>query len=171
MVNVMLVINMDHKKFCELLKDSGFDFYSGVPCSILKNIINFLSENEEFTYIPATREDEALGITVGAYMGGKRSVVLMQNSGLGTSINALTSLILLYRFPILLVISWRGYLGKDAPEHLLMGKNMMDFLKVMNIPTKILSRDILEGQIADSARLLEERNIPVALILKRGVIE
>ena len=154
-----------------LLKDNGFDFYTGVPCSILSDIINYLSKSDRFVYVPATREDEALGIAVGAYMGGKRPVVLMQNSGLGNSIDALTSLILLYRFPILLIISWRGYLGKDAPEHLLMGKYMLDFLKVMNLPIKILSRDILKEQVADSARVLKEREIPVALILKRGVIE
>ena len=154
-----------------LLKENGFDFYTGVPCSILSDIINYLSKSDRFVYVPATREDEALGIAVGAYMGGKRPVVLMQNSGLGNSIDALTSLILLYRFPILLIISWRGYLGKDAPEHLLMGKYMLDFLKVMNLPIKILSRDILKEQVADSARVLKEREVPVALILKRGVIE
>lgn len=154
-----------------LLKDNGFDFYTGVPCSILSDIINYLSKSDRFVYVPATREDEALGIAVGAYMGGKRPVALMQNSGLGNSIDALTSLILLYRFPILLIISWRGYLGKDAPEHLLMGKYMLDFLKVMNLPIKILSRDILKEQVADSARVLKEREVPVALILKRGVIE
>jgi len=154
-----------------LLKENGFDFYTGVPCSILSDIINYLSKSDRFVYVPATREDEALGIAVGAYMGGKRPVVLMQNSGLGKSIDALTSLILLYRFPILLIISWRGYLGKDAPEHLLMGKYTLDFLKVMNLPTKILSRGILKEQVADSARVLKEREIPVALILKRGVIE
>jgi len=154
-----------------LLKENGFDFYTGVPCSILSDIINYLSESDEFVYVPATREDEALGIAVGAYMGGKKPVVLMQNSGLGASISALTSLVLLYKIPILFIISWRGYLGKDAPEHLLMGRYVLDFLKVMNVPTKILSRDVLEEQIADSVRVLEEKEIPVALMLRRGVVE
>lgn len=162
---------MDHKNFCRLLKDNGFNFYSGVPCSILKNIISYLSEAEEFTYIPATREDEALGIAVGAYMGGRRPVVLMQNSGLGNSVDALTSLVLLYEIPILLVISWRGYQGKDAPEHLLMGRCMLDLLKVMKMPSKVLSEKNLEDQVRDSVRIMEKTGLPVALILKWGVIE
>ena len=154
-----------------LLNECGFDFYTGVPCSVLGNIINYLSESDRFMYVPATRESEALGIAVGAYMGGKKPVVLMQNSGLGNSLAALASLVFLYRFPMLLVVSWRGYLGKDAPEHLLMGKYMLDFLKVMNVPTKVLSADVLKEQIVDSVRVLAEEKIPVALILKRGVVE
>jgi sulfopyruvate decarboxylase subunit alpha len=162
---------MNHKEFCSLLKKNGFDFCTGVPCSILSNIINYMSGSTEFTYIPATREDEAIGIAVGAYMGGKRPVVLMQNSGLGNSINTLTSLVLLYQIPLLFIISWRGYQGKDAPEHLLMGKYMMNFLKIMKIPTEIIEKDILEEQVMRAFRIMEEQKIPVALILKKDVIE
>lgn len=162
---------MNHKEFCSLLKKNGFDFCTGVPCSILSNIINYMSGSAEFTYIPATREDEAIGIAVGAYMGGKKPTVLMQNSGLGNSINALTSLVLLYQIPLLLIISWRGYQGTDEPEHLFMGKYMLDFLKVMEIPTEIIEKDILEEQVMSASRIMEEQKIPVALILKKGVIE
>ena len=162
---------MNHKEFCTLLKNNGFNFYTGVPCSILVNIINHLSKNKQFTYVPATREDEALGIAAGAYMGGKKPVVLMQNSGLGVSINALTSLVLLYKFQILLIISWRGYKGKDAPEHLLMGKYTLKFLRSTNIPTKILSKKTLEKQLRESIHIMTNQGKPVALVLKRGVID
>jgi sulfopyruvate decarboxylase subunit alpha len=162
---------MDHKEFCTFLKRNGFNFYTGLPCSILGKIINYLSKSKEFTYIPATREDEALGIAVGAYMGGKKPVVLMQNSGLGVSINALTSLVLLYKFPVLLIISWRGHKGKDAPEHLLMGKYTLDFLRTMSIHTKILTKDLLKNQLIDSFRIIRDQKVPVALVLKKGVIE
>jgi len=162
---------MNHRDFCELLRKNCFDFYTGVPCSILSKIISYLCENEEFTYIPATREDEALGIAVGAFMGGKKPVVFMQNSGLGHSINALTSLVLPYNFPMLLIISWRGYKGKDAPEHLLMGKYMLSFLRTMKIPAKILSKNKLEQQLEEAICISKENETPVALILKRGIID
>jgi phosphonopyruvate decarboxylase len=161
---------MNHKEFCSLLKKNGFDFCTGVPCSILSQIINYMSESNEFTYISATREDEAIGLAVGAYMGGKKPAVFMQNSGLGNSINAITSLVFLYQIPMLFIISWRGYQGKDAPEHLLMGKYMMDFLKIMKIPTEIIEKGILEEQVNRASRLMEEQKIPVALILKKDVI-
>lgn len=162
---------MNHKEFCTLLKKNGFNFYTGVPCSILGNIINHLSKSKQFAYVPATREDEALGMAAGEYMGGKKPVVLMQNSGLGVSINALTSLILLYKFPILLIISWRGYKGEDAPEHILMGKYTLKFLRSTNIPTKILSKNILEKQLTESIHIMKNQETPVALVLKKGVID
>lgn len=161
----------ESKGFCRLLKDNGFDFFCGVPCSILGGIIECLSLNRNFRYVPATREDEALGIAVGAYMGGKKPVVLMQNSGLGNSIDALTSLILLYRFPILLIISWRGYEENDFIEHSLMGKYMQDFLKTMKIPMIVLSKTELAKQIADADRTMRELKTTVALILRKGVVE
>ena len=162
---------MDNKEFCWLLKDNGFDFFCGVPCSVLGRIIKYLSENKDFQYVPATREDEALGIAVGACMGGKKPVVLMQNSGLGNSMDALTSLVLLYRFPILLIISWRGYEESDLPEHSLMGRYMQGFLKTMNIPTIVLSKNKLQKQIGSADRMMRELESPVALVLRKGIVE
>jgi sulfopyruvate decarboxylase subunit alpha len=162
---------MDSMEFCELLKSNGFDFFCGVPCSVLGRIIEYLSQDKDVQYVPATREDEALGIAVGAHMGGKKPVVLMQNSGLGNSIDALTSLVLLYKFPILLIISWRGYEENDFPEHSLMGRYMQDFLKTMKIPTIILSKNKLPKQIAESYLMANEFETPVALVLRKGVIE
>lgn len=162
---------MNHGQFCDLLKAAGFNFYTGVPCSILRNVIDYLSTNEEFIYVPATREDEAFGIAVGAYMGGKKPVVLMQNSGLGVSINALTSLVLLYRFPVLLIVTWRGYEGKGEPEHTIMGRHMLDFLRVMDVPTKILRKGMIEKQLVESVQTMSVQEVPVALILKEGVID
>jgi len=162
---------MDHIEFCSFLKRQGFDFFTGVPCSILKDIILHLSNDKEVIYIPATREDEALGIATGACLGGKKPVVLMQNSGLGNSINALTSLDLLYKFPILMIISWRGHQGKDAPEHLIMGKSMLELLKVLGITTVVLSKDESKKDILKAVEAMKNKSIPSTLILKRGVIE
>jgi len=162
---------MNSKEFCILLKDSGFNFFSGVPCSLLGPIIQHLTYDKDLQYVPATREDEALGIAVGAYMGGKKPVVLMQNSGLGNSIDALTSLLLLYRFPVLLIISWRGFEENDFIEHSLMGKYMQDFLKTMKIPTIVLSPNELPKQVAEADQMMKKSETPVALVLKKGVVE
>jgi phosphonopyruvate decarboxylase len=162
---------MNSREFCLLLKDSGFDFFSGVPCSLLGSIIQHLTYDKDFQYVPATREDEALGIAVGAYMGGKKPVVLMQNSGLGNSIDALTSLVLLYRFPVLLIISWRGFEENDFIEHSLMGKYMQDFLNTMKIPTIIISPSDLPKQIAEAGQVMRKSETSVALVLRKGVVE
>jgi len=158
-------------RFCSVLKSYGFNFSSGVPCSILKDVIHQLSTDPDITYIPATREDEALGIATGAYLAGKKPIVLMQNSGLGNSINALASLDILYKIPILLLISWRGYEGKDAPEHLVMGKSAIKLLEEVGIPTQVVSEENPEKAISTSVKELEEKQIPAAMILRRGVLE
>ena len=159
------------KDFCTLLKKTGFDFSTGVPCSILKDVINYLSEDQEIPYIPATREDEAIGIATGAYLAGKKPIVLMQNSGLGNSIGTLASLVLLYEIPILLLISWRGYQGNDAPEHLIMGKSMLKLLEEIGVPTQILPNEDAERTISDAVTIMTETNKPTAIIVRRGVIE
>jgi sulfopyruvate decarboxylase TPP-binding subunit len=95
----------------------------------------------------------------------------MQNSGLGNSIGTLSSLVLLYEVPLLLLISWRGYLGKDAPEHLIMGETTVKLLEDIGVPTQILPKEKTEETISDAVKIMEEKNIPTAIIVKRDVIE
>ncbi len=123
--------------FVQTLQDVGFDFFTGVPDSILAGIIATLQERDLYT--PSVREDEAVAMAAGAYMAGKVPAVLMQNSGLGTSLNTLISLNLIYRQPCLLIISWRGFEGKDAPEHLVMGRSITKLLDTVRIPHSTLS--------------------------------
>src|SRR4030066_2564888 len=78
-------------------------------------------------------------MAAGAYMAGKVPAVLMQNSGLGTSLNTLISLNYIYRQACILIVSWRGQGGKDAPEHLVMGEVMQPFLDTMKIPHRTLT--------------------------------
>ena len=162
---------MTAAEFCSMLKSHGFNFSTGVPCSILKDIILYLSSDPDIPYIPATREDEALGIATGAYLAGRKPIVLMQNSGLGSTINPLASLDILYKIPMLLIMSWRGYQGEDAPEHLIMGEVTIKLLEDIGIPVQVISKEEPEKAIAASVKELEEKQIPAAMILRRGILE
>ena len=71
------------------LKDAGVDFVVSVPCVNLTKILNMLDSDEDIVHIPVTREEEGIGLCAGAYLGGAKPAILMQNSGLGNSINAL----------------------------------------------------------------------------------
>lgn len=159
-------------EFVAALKGAGFDFFCGVPCSLLKGLVSLLDHDESAHYISATREDSALGMAAGAYLGGKRPMVLMQNSGLGVSVNALASLHTMYDLPALLVISWRGEGGNDAPEHLLMGEIMLPILDLMHIPHRVVSRDEpMAPQLAWARETMDATKKPVALIVPGGVLE
>jgi sulfopyruvate decarboxylase alpha subunit len=155
--------------FLQLLRSSGFDFFTGVPCSLVKSLIATLEERGG--YIPETREDAAVGLAAGAYMAGKQPVVIMQNSGLGVSLNSLASLSLMYHFPCLLLITWRGYQGKDAPEHLIMGDISPKLLETLQIPYQILSEESAPRSIAWAAETLKHTGTPVALLLPPGVMQ
>ena len=71
---------------------AGFDFYTGVPCSFLTPLINGALSASGLTYIGAASEGEAVAIAAGAWLAGRRTVVMCQNSGLGNAVNPLTSL-------------------------------------------------------------------------------
>lgn len=120
------------EKLHNVLEELGFDFYTGVPCSMLSGIIELLTDKNK--YLPATREDEAIGIAVGAYLAHKKPVVLMQNSGFCNSIGHIKSLVNLYNIPVLFIISMRGYEG-DACEHDGMIEITERLLSDLNLPS------------------------------------
>ena len=158
------------KDFWDLLQEKGYAFFSGVPCSILTNILNYALKDPEIKYIPAVRENAALGVASGEFIAGRKSGILIQNSGLGNIINALTSFNLIYKVPVLMFITWRGYQGKDAPEHIIMGEQTLFLLKHLEIPTVILSQNYKE-EIMWAIGEISKKSIPVAVIIRKGIIE
>lgn len=157
--------------FAQELINTGYDFFTGVPCSIIGNLITTLTNRNDVTYIPSVREDVAVGIASGAYMAGKKPVVLMQNSGLGQCLNALTSLNLIYKLPCLLIVTWRGFDGLDASEHLVMGKVCTKLLETVGISSHTLDINNIKELINMSDRYISEKKEPVALFLKKGIID
>ena len=160
---------IESDNFVQALEDIGFNFFTGVPDSILGGVIATLMERRLYT--PAVREDEAVAMAAGAYMAGLVPAVLMQNSGLGTSLNALISLNLIYRQPCLLLISWRGFEGKDAPEHLVMGQSMTLLLDAVRIPYRTFSEATAVEDFRWVAQTFMNERIPVGLLLKKGIVK
>ena len=153
--------------FVQRLHDAGFDFFTGVPCSLVSGVIATLEERGG--YVAETREDAAVGLAAGAYLAGKHPVVIMQNSGLGVCLNALTSLSLIYELPCLLLITWRGYRGKDASEHLIMGDILPSLLTTLKIPYRVLAGETLGDSVDWAASKLGQTKRPAALLLPPGV--
>jgi sulfopyruvate decarboxylase subunit alpha len=159
-------------EFVAALKTAGFGFFAGVPCSLLKGLVSILDQDPDAHYVSATREDSAIGMAVGAYLGGKLPLVLMQNSGLGVSVNALASLSTMYAIPTVLVISWRGEGGNDAPEHILMGEIMSPILDLLKIPQRVLTaKEPMAPQVAWAKETALARKYPAALIVPGGILE
>ena len=83
----------------------------------------------------ATREEEAFGIAAGLYVGGARPTVMLQSSGLGNSLNALTSLLLPYQIPALVLISMRGDAGEWNAAQVPMGQAVRPICAAIGLPT------------------------------------
>lgn len=103
----------------EACRATGVTRYLGVPCSTLKSVFAALEHDPAYVRMP--REDVAAGTAGGLTIGGEKPLVLMQNSGLGYCLNALTSFVQVYELPLHLVVGWRGGTGPDAVEHRIMG--------------------------------------------------
>lgn len=158
------------RDFWSYLKIRGFIFFSGVPCSILKEVLKEAINDPQIRYVPAVRENAALGLASGAYLTGKQSGILIQNSGLGNIMNALTSFNLIYKVPVLMFVTWRGFAGKDAPEHIIMGEKTLSLLNELKIPNRILTEDF-KGDIDWALKMMREDSVPTAIILKNGLIK
>ena len=162
---------IDTEKFLSFLSEQGFSLASGVPCSYFKDLFTALEESKEINYIPATREDEAVGILCGYFLGGKDGFLILQNSGLATIGDALTSLAQLYKIPLLIFVSYRG-LEPDAdfPEHLIMGDLTEDVLEAYQIPYWILNEDNWQSFLERAIKVMKVASSPVCILVKKEVL-
>lgn len=160
---------VEPEAFAAALLAQGYDFFTGVPCSLVAGLMAVLDADPAVEYYPETREDAAVGLACGAMMAGRQPVVVMQNSGLGVCVNALTSMALMYRTPCLLLVTWRGYQGKDAPEHIIMGEISPGLLDLIGVPHREPEAETLLDDLEWATAYQRELRIPVALLLRSGV--
>ena len=113
------------------------------------------------------REDAAVGLCAGAYLAGKLPVLLMQNSGLGYCINAFTSLNLIYKIPVLVIMSWRGEDSSDAPEHIIMGEINQRLLTTCGMEYSVLSNENYEVSLNTALQKIKE-GLPYTLMVGKG---
>ncbi len=150
---------------------AGFDFYTGVPCSFLTQIINRVIGDPELAYVGAASEGEAVAIASGAWLAGRGTVVMFQNSGLGNAVNPLTSLNYPFRIPTLIVSTWRGAPNiKDEPQHELMGQIMAQLFELMRVPHRPFPKTVAAVSPAlDEARaVMAQTGLPFAFIMEKG---
>ncbi len=122
--------------FDYLIKNKIKNFI-GVPDSTMKYFIDQGFKHKKV--LITTREDEAIGIASGFALSKSKSLVFMQNAGFANSISTITSLVQLYEIPLIFLIGWRGYLKKDAPEHVKIGKIQPNLLKLLDLHRKIIT--------------------------------
>jgi phosphonopyruvate decarboxylase len=159
------------KRFGRELQKLGFEFYCGVPCSYLKSLINYAINESE--YVASANEGDAVATASGAYLGGKKPVVIMQNSGLTNAASPLITFNYPFQIPVLGFVSLRGEPGvPDEPEHELTGQITTKLLDLMQIRWLYLSPDIEEakGQLLLADKYIQ-RNLPFFFVVRNGTFE
>lgn len=157
---------MSVKSILNGLNACNIKLVASVPCANFSSLLTEL-DISGIKHIPVTREEEGVGICSGAYLGGMRSALVMQNSGLGNSINALASLNILYEIPILMIVSHRGVENEKICAQIPMGKLTTSILEDMNIPyIEIKSGDDGEKAVVSAWNLAEDHNRPSAVLIK-----
>jgi sulfopyruvate decarboxylase subunit alpha len=151
------------------LKKAGINFVVSLPCVNLGEIMEMVNCDPDIIHVPVTREEEGFGICAGAYLGGKKTAILMQNSGLGNSVNVLASLYKLYNLPILMVMSHRGTEGEFMSAQIPMGEATPDVLDALEIPYFLpeTPEDALKT-LSGAWQLSEMGGSPVAMLLEIG---
>jgi len=151
----------------EMIKDSGIDLILSLPCILLKGLLEVIDERQEIQNIPITREEEGIGIAAGAYLAGRTPALLMQNSGLGNSVNAIKSLLQLYKIPVVFIMSHRGAEGEKIMAQIPMGQLTPKLLDILNIKNFIIDSLEKVSEIGKAVDFNKKSNNSVGILLKR----
>jgi phosphonopyruvate decarboxylase len=159
--------------FIAAARAHGIDFFTGVPCSYLTPLINRVISDPASRYIGATSEGEAVAIAAGAWLAGRLPVVMCQNSGLGNTVNPLTSLNHAFRIPCLLIATWRGQPGHpDEPQHDVMGAVTHALLDAIRVPHAGFPEtgDQIHQRLEAAAGHMRVTGLPFALVMSKGAV-
>ncbi|OAF10527.1 decarboxylase [Bradyrhizobium centrolobii] len=155
-----------HGIVLQTLKRNEISLVPYVPDRVLTPLIKSLHADPFFTTFATAREEEAVGIVSGAWMGGRRGAVLMQTSGFATLANVLASLAVPYQIPLIMFVSERGTLGEFNYGQSLVCRTMRPVLDSLALEHHTITRlDELEFIVDRSIKQAVTTQAPVALIL------
>ena len=150
----------------QALKDSEVSLVAYVPDISIHQVTGLMQDDDYFHVVPATREEEAIGIAAGAYAVGRNAAVFMQSSGFGNCVNALASLCIPCRIPIPMFINLRGEVDEFNIAQVAMGRATRPILDVLALTYYTLdTNDRLYNRVGGALKLCFSSRQPLALCL------
>jgi|TARA_B110000046_G_C13020771_1_gene411041 sulfopyruvate decarboxylase subunit alpha len=153
-----------HSKIVDDFVENDVEFITTVPCKQLAGVIDEVEARESIYHIPSNKEDEGIGLCAGAFMGGKRSAIIMQNTAIGVTINTLVTLTQFYRMPLPILISYRGELREPVACQVEMAVHTKALLSQINIPTYHFHKTEDADELDDILKYTFMCNKPVAIL-------
>jgi sulfopyruvate decarboxylase subunit alpha len=155
----------------QALKSAGVGLVSALPETWLVHLIRLAEDDPDTILVRLAREEEGVGVSMGAHFAGVRSALLMQNHGFLQSVNGIVSGAMLYRVPLLMMISDRGHLGEKDPWQTEGGRYTRRVLDALNIVHDDLSGPEQVPKQVDRALTLAHSSLsPVALLMTRSLM-
>jgi len=149
------------------LKAAGIDLVATLPDSWLTDLIEAIDADPGMTLIRVTREEEAIGICAGAYLGGRKAAVLAQNAGVLLSVNALAGLAYHHQIPVLLLIAHRGGAEDNQYYQVYKGRVTVPVLDALNLPHHAVTTSAHYKLIGLAQRQAQLARVPVLLLFDR----
>ena len=120
--------------------ECGIELVASLPDNWLAEVIRGFDADERFRHVPVNREESAVGLCAGAFMGGTGSMALMGASGMMTLVYAITKINYTYEIPVFFMITLRGAPGDHHKHHVSNGLYLLPVLDSISLPYKIIDR-------------------------------
>ena len=155
----------------DALKAQGVGLVSALPETWLVHLIRMADDDPEMILVRLAKEEEGVGVSMGAHFAGTRSAMLMQNHGFLASINGIVSGAQLFRVPLLMLISDRGTFGEPDPWQTEGGLVTHHVLDALRIPWQRLdARENCAQRVGEALTWAHASNRPAALLLGRDLM-
>ncbi len=128
------------KRIADELASCDVKLIASLPDNWLMELINTVARDDRFVHVPVNREESAIGLCSGAYMGAMGSAALMGASGFMTVIYALTKINYTYQIPLLLMATLRGAPGDHHKHHVSNGLYLLPVLDAIDMPYTIIEK-------------------------------
>jgi sulfopyruvate decarboxylase alpha subunit len=141
-----------------------------VPDAGHKRLIELCQADKAMRTVVLSTEEEGIGLAAGAWLGGSRSVLLMQSSGVGNIVNVL-GMVKECRFPLLTIVTMRGEEGEFNPWQVPMGQATRAVLEAMGTSVhRPADADDIAPTVNAALRLAFHSYASVAVLIPQRVI-
>ena len=158
------------RRIADQLADAGVRMVASLPDNWISELIREIDADRRFRHVPVNREESAIGLCSGAYMGGMGSAALMGASGFMTVIYAITKINYTYEIPLFLMLTLRGGVGDHHKHHASNSLYLRPVLDAIDMPYRIIDQP---GDIASISRCYQHTRTfsrPMAVIFTRDLL-
>lgn len=156
--------------FYDGFKAAGIDFAVFLPDSMLDGIEQLMLERGGIEAYQCSREDEGIAMAMGAFMVGKRSVTLMEGSGIGLS-GLILARGIVQKTPTMLIIGHNSTLGERYDYHGATRLVAEPVLRALDIPYHVLfDPGEIRKVIVEAQATIEGQRLPVGIVVPSHVI-